>query len=357
MWSNAIDSNDIFNEDETIVDNVETHLKAPDKNSFIKIKYHWSEDPTKDEDWYVEQKRELNFDTRSINQELDLKFIGSTSCIFDDDLLSNLQSRKPKELIKLGHYSTLKLFSYLDPNEYYIIGVDTAKSLTGDYCAIEVFEYNSFKQVAEFFNRTGSLTKFTEIIVQVVKYIAERTNNRFVLAIENNSIGTAIIENLENLSESDSIDYINYVFSNSKDEFKYGINTNVKTKDQMVTIFYDYINDDPSIIKSSDLIDQFSVIEKRANGSVAAKSNQHDDLFMASCFCAYLKKQTLLDSKYLPLDSVQKKQEESIEDRLISNIIIKNPSSKNIFDSDEFNIFRSERDLIKTMDDFDDFSF
>lgn len=130
MYSNALDSDDIFNEDESLVDNVNELVAAPDKNSFIKIRYHWSEDPTKSEDWYLQQKRELNFNTRSINQELDLIFIGSTNCIFTDEFLSNLQSKKPIENVKLSHFSSLKLYQPLDPNQYYLMGVDTAKSLT-----------------------------------------------------------------------------------------------------------------------------------------------------------------------------------------------------------------------------------
>ena len=129
MWNNSLDSDDIFNEDESLVENVDQLVAAPDKNSFVKIKYHWSEDPTKTEDWYLQQKRELNFDTRSINQELDLIFIGSTNCIFTDEFLSNLEPKKPIENIKLSHFSALKLYSELDPNQYYLVGVDTAKSL------------------------------------------------------------------------------------------------------------------------------------------------------------------------------------------------------------------------------------
>lgn len=130
MWDNSLESDDIFNEDESLVDNVDQLVAAPDKNSFIKIKYHWSEDPTKSDDWYLQQKRELNFNTRSINQELDLIFIGSTNCIFTDEFLSALEPRKQIQSIKLSHFSTLKLYGELDPNQYYIMGVDTAKSLT-----------------------------------------------------------------------------------------------------------------------------------------------------------------------------------------------------------------------------------
>lgn len=129
MWDNALESDDIFNEDESLVENASELVASPHTNSFIKIRYHWSEDPTKSEDWYLQQKRELNFNTRSVNQELDLIFIGSTNCIFDDDYLSNLQSKKPIDTIKLSHFCNLKLYSELDSNQYYLVGVDTAKSL------------------------------------------------------------------------------------------------------------------------------------------------------------------------------------------------------------------------------------
>lgn len=129
MWENSLDSDVLFNEDESLVENASELVANPDTNSFIKICYHWSEDPSKSDDWYLQQKRELNFNTRSINQELDLMFIGSTNCIFDDDYLSSLQPKKPIETVKLSHFCNLKIYSKLDPNQYYLMGVDTAKSL------------------------------------------------------------------------------------------------------------------------------------------------------------------------------------------------------------------------------------
>ena len=136
MWNNALDSDDLYNEDESLVDNADSLIDSPDKNSFVKVKFHWSEDESKDEAWYTEQKRELNFDTRSINQELDLLFIGSTTCIFDDNFLSKLNPVKPYKSISLSHFSTLKLYDEINSSTYYLVGVDTAKSLfntNGDF--------------------------------------------------------------------------------------------------------------------------------------------------------------------------------------------------------------------------------
>lgn len=235
-------------------------------------------------------------------------------------------------------------------------------NVTGDYCAIQIFEYESFKQVGEFFGRLGSLTKFSDIVKDIIEYLCNETNNRILVGIENNSIGSAIIENLENSSNNSDMfgkkfttfDYTKYLYveDTQRDQYKYGINTNVKTKDQMISIFYDYITSDANLIASNELINQLSIIEKRSNGSVAAKHGHHDDLFMASCLCAYMKKKTILDSTYLTLDKVVIQQARQEEDFLLSNVLLTGSGKAR-----ELDVFYSERELLKSIDTFDDFAF
>ncbi len=187
-------------------------------------------------------------------------------------------------------------------------------------------------------------------------------NGRVLVGIENNSIGSAIIENLENSSSNPdmfdkkfvSFDYTKflYVEDSQRDSYKYGINTNVKTKDQMVSIFYDYVTSDPNSICSNDLINQLSIIEKRSNGSVAAKHGHHDDLFMASCFCAYIKKKTITDSAYSTLDKATILHAQQEEDFLLNSVLL----TGNV-KTRELDIFYSERELLKSVDEFDDFAF
>ncbi len=154
-----------------------------------------------------------------------------------------------------------------------------------------------------------------------------------------------------------TFDYTKYLYvdSSQKDAYKYGIYTNVKTKDQMVSIFYDYVVTDPELIYSNDLINQLSIIEKKSNGSVAAKYGHHDDLFMASCFCAYVKKKTITNPTYSTIDSVKSniRQLDKEDEFLVNNILLSGTRTK----SNDLNIFHSERELIKSIDDFDDFAF
>lgn len=190
-----------------------------------------------------------------------------------------------------------------------------------------------------------------------MEYVCGETNNRVLVAIENNSIGSAIIENLENAS-SNTFNYTKYLYieDSQRDQYKYGINTNMKTKDQMISILYDYINSEPKLIKSSELINQLSIIEKRSNGGVSAKHGHHDDLFMASCLCAYAKKKTILDPTYSTLDKLTLSKSRKEEEMLLNSILV-NSAPRKLHDLD---VFASERELLKSAEDFndlDDFAF
>ncbi len=297
MWNNAIDSDLIFDDNDLIVEEeAPVIVDDPEKNGFIKIRFHWSEDPEKGEEWYQEQRKDLNFDTRNINQELDLVFVGSTRCIFDDDLLSRLLPSKSIDRLKLIHTCNINLYLNrlnFDVTDYFIIGIDTAKSLTGDYNAIQIFSYANFIQCGEYFGKLGSITKYSDVIISLIDILAPIVNNRIILAIENNSIGTSIIENLENANTKDK-NYSQYIYSPEPNKY-IGINTNTKTKGLMVSHLYNLITDNPKCINSSDLINQLNIIERKINGSISAQSGYNDDLFMSAALCAYVRKISALE--------------------------------------------------------------
>ena len=269
MWLPDIDKNKIINESNS--------------NRYIKIKYHWSEDPTKTQKWYEDQCAEIA-DQRTINQELDLVFIGSTNCVFTDEILATFKSTNIVSKVLTPNLATLEIFiDQLDPNDYYLIGCDTAESLLGNYCVIEIYSFKDFHQIAELQFKYGSYTKFGQDIDFVFRWLMKKINNNIqniILCNENNSIGRAPIEYLFN-----NIKDINYELYMYKDNGKdLGIKTTGMSKSLMVGCFMQELNENPNIVKSQKLIDQLSGIEKTNSGTF--KSHGYDDLFMASCFCA-----------------------------------------------------------------------
>jgi len=307
MYDRAIESDNLFvmNKDTGIEewsDSCDEIVNDASKNSFIRIKYHWSEDPTKDLEWYEKQKKELNFNQRKINQELDLLFVGGDNCIFDDDTLQRLVFVNRDSVIDLKHQTKLDLFtSNFDQKDYYLIGIDTASSIKGAFNSIEIFSYKDFNQIGEMNVRLGSLVKYGEVIDDLFKWLYKIVGQRILLGIENNSIGKAIIEHL--LYHVNDFNYIPYIYKDlRKSEIpgqmidmtghEYGINTNTRTKELMVSLFYDAVIENPSRIKSQGLIGQMSAVQRSNRGTI--RSNTFSDMFMAACFCAYVRKMTQL---------------------------------------------------------------
>lgn len=313
-WMNAIDSDNLFEPDdgqdiniqnknlyyEKFKKNADDIVSDPSKNSFIRVRYHWSEDPRKDQNWYEIQKKDLNFNERRIGQEIDLEFVGATNCIFPDAVLKQLKKSvsKPIDMIPLLHGVFLKVFKEFNPLDYYIVGVDTASSTEGAFSSVEVFSFKNFEQVAEINVKLGSLTKYGEIVDKLCQYINQLVDGRLIVAIENNSIGKAIIEHLQNHAENDFNWYPYLYYEDSKLDAKgivkeYGINTNARTKDLMASCLYEFILEGPEYFHSEDLITQLHSITRNNSGLLS--SNTYSDCFMAACFCAYARKMKSLD--------------------------------------------------------------
>ena len=343
LWENAMDSDEFFITDSEMEDWVDEEtfnqlIDAPNKNNFVKIRYHWSEDPTKDETWYMNQKRELNFDMRKIRQELDLQFVGGQYCIFDDEILSAMESRRRYMTIHICHGAKLDLYvdpSELKSNDYYFIGVDTASSLRGAFNAIEIFSFKEFNQIAELKVKLGSLTKYAEVVEGVFQWLYKIVGDRIILCIENNSIGKAIIEGLLYHPKEENFSYSPFIYMN-REKNEYGINTNTKTKELIVSSFYEYIVDNPKIVKSNELIAQLHRLERSNSGVLTSKT--YTDLFMASGFCAYVRK-----LKFHELSAIVDYSTEEIQQSLIDEVkLMTSVSPKNMMKSRNMQLLEYE---------------
>ena len=239
-WNGSVDSDELFEIDQanglerwrTDID-VAERVNDPGRNTFIRVKYHWSEDYRKSEEWYRQQCQELD-DQRLVNQELDLLFVGGSNCIFDDDTLASWVAHKSVSQLECPHFTKLEIFEEkINPQDYYIIGCDTAASLTGAYCAIQIYSFKDFNQIAEIQVRLGSYTHFGEIIDHVFQWLYRQVGERIILAIENNTIGRAPIEHL--IHHCPDFNYHPFLFRDFKKESiqlkdEYGIATTGASK-------------------------------------------------------------------------------------------------------------------------------
>jgi len=87
-WARAWLSDEIFEGDNIVPRNdfLELMHSNDNKNNFVRFRIHWSE-TNKNEEWYKQQVKELNFNYRKVSQELDLVFLGSSNAVFPDEVL------------------------------------------------------------------------------------------------------------------------------------------------------------------------------------------------------------------------------------------------------------------------------
>jgi hypothetical protein len=342
LYSNTFDSDLVFekNETDTIIEG-NTHFLPGAKElyessgaGYIRVDYYWYMNKIKNphaltapEDidklpYKIEMIKKLPDKEVQFAQEFDLVFLSGTSHIFPSSFMAKIKPRPIIETIKCPHLALFNIYKKFSQDDFYLIGVDSAKSLIGDNACIQVFQYSTFEQVGEYIGKEGALYKVSDILKHIIQHIERLTNGRIIVIIESNAgFGAAVIENLERDSE---VEYTKYLYSDKPNQ--YGIQTNAINRDYMISHMYELFTSDPSVISSKTLISELSTLERRPSGKIEAGSGYHDDAVMASSFCAYVRAKTAL--RYMPLitntRNTELQRNEVINDTLRFNIIDEN---------------------------------
>lgn len=300
----SIKFDDVYDyENKCMYSDAHKQFEDEEKNAFISMKILWSE-THRTEEWYNEQRKELNFNQRKINQELDLVFLGSSTSIFSDDIISKLVPKKSIHNMQLPFGHNMKLFTELDPNELYLLGVDTAMSAgsNSDFSALSLTHARSGQEVGVWKGKFSVVKRLAALVKAAIKglhllYGLDEEHLRVV--IERNSIGKETVEELiYNDPEQDDFDYPAYVWQEQvkDDEYVYGLYTSNAGKmgngkrDQMFNELMNQVNAHPDFFHSDELIDELRNLEQKPNGRIEASRGQHDDVTMAFNFTLYVRK-------------------------------------------------------------------
>ena len=277
------------------------------KNGFICHRLHWS--LLYDQEWYDKQCAVLNYDMRKIGQELDIKFLGGSTSILDDETLGKMHIQDPIETVKMVHGYNLNIYSEIT-NKPLIMGVDTALSTlaTADYSTIYIMDAVSKEELASLKIRTGVLKIFSAVLKSVVMYInqnLEVNRSNISLGIERNSIGIAIIEDLVYDEFNDYEQYITRT-KTGKTDTQLGITTSASSRSKMQNLFLNTANASPEIYHSREIIEEINSLESTRTGKIQATSGQHDDLWMAQNLALYTR-EILIDSGKVLVEGVNPK--------------------------------------------------
>lgn len=184
---------------------------------------------------------------------------------------SSLLEQKSKHYIHLLENNSLRIYEEPEVGHEYIMMVDVAKGVGGDYSTFTLIDVTSrpFKQVAVYRNNKISPVLFPNIIV---KY-AEKYNKAYVV-VENNDQGAVVCNGIYF-----DLEYDNFYLESATKATGLGITMNKKVKRLGCSAIKDIIEN-----RKLQIVDETSIIEMStfvAKGqSYEASQGNHDDLMM-----------------------------------------------------------------------------
>lgn len=226
---------------------------------------------------------------------------GSSLSPYDADDLQAIEDKRGQiiEEIYINKYFKLDIYSKLDRNKIYFIGVDVANGYGEDHSAVTIFDPYEFKAVAEFksaYIGVKDLIKF--IYTLVIKHLP-----RSILAIERNANGESVLEHLRGTNV-----HANLYFDNSKDLVNdvddaldnkgwlkqqaerrklYGIYTQGKSRQRMFELLEGLVKENKDVFVCSHIIDDIMKLVRK-NSKIQAAAGAHDDNIMSFLMCIYL---------------------------------------------------------------------
>ena len=274
------------------------------KNGFVNCFIPYWEIPGRTEEWAKEQKAILG--DLKYNQEVECKFLGSALTLVNSGTISRLSPSYPvyskegldifEEPIYEMETNTIddKGVAIIKPPHSYVMVVDIAKGVGGDFSAFSVIDITEvpYKQVAKYRSNEISTLLYPNIIHKVA-----RDYNQAYILIEIN-IGEQVATILHEELEYENILFVNRSprgqivsggFGGGKVQL--GIVTDRKVKRIGCANLKTLLEEEKLLISDVDTISEISTfIETR--GSYAADDGYTDDLVMTLVLFSWLTTQT-----------------------------------------------------------------
>lgn len=256
-------------------------------NGFEPMFIPHTEIPGRDDAWAEEQLKMLG--ELKFNQEVLCNFLGSSNTLVNAHTLGAMSSIDPIYM-KDG----LDIFDDPIPEHTYVMGVDTARGVGGDYSAFTVVDATSvpYKLVAKYRNN-----KIPPMLYpNVVNKVARDFNNAYVM-IEINDMGQQVADILHSELEYDNIltttkdtnkQYLSPGFGRAT---QMGVRMTKQVKRQGCFTLKSLMEEKKLLIFDADTISEFSTfIEKM--GTWMADEGYYDDLVMSLVMFAWVTSNT-----------------------------------------------------------------
>jgi hypothetical protein len=174
-------------------------LGAGDSNGFDFVEVNWDRHPERDESF--RQGMIAKIGQLKWNQEFENQFISSDPLLINSMKLQQLKP-SPPTFEERG----VRFWGEIDPRNSYYVGVDISVGISGDYSTIQVLEFPSMNQFAEFRSNTISPQQLYARVKWVLTYLKTPKEGTGVngktpevyWSFENNGVGASLVALYQN---------------------------------------------------------------------------------------------------------------------------------------------------------------
>ncbi len=241
-------------------------------NGFAAFEATWDEHPERDATFKEEMLQKIG--QLKFSQEFECEFVSSDPLLISSLKLQSLKGRPPTH-----EDHGFKFWGDVNSSSSYYVGVDISVGINGDYSTVQVMEFPSMMQFAEF--RSNTITP--QALYKRVKWLLEHLKGQKVgrnqkspevyWSFENNGVGASIValyQNEDNFPEA--------VLISDKDRI--GMVTTNKSKILGCLEFKRLVekNTKPLLINSNLLIEELKNYISNGKNTYHAKPGATDDL-------------------------------------------------------------------------------
>lgn len=248
------------------------------------------------ESYFRKMCQQLTYDKVKIKREVLLvRMRGSSDSPFDPEDLDAINSmqKDPIRNMVLSRVFNIELYEKVDPRIPYFIGIDMSTGTNNDNTAITIVNPYTEKPIGEFKSPVMGHVDAAKFVRMIIRRVCPRG----ILCIERNSLGDALIELLRktdvagNLyfdkdrqvsgNNDERLDEQGFVKREAINRKSYGIFTNVKNREIMMSILLRFVADKKANFVTHNIIDDLNNLIKMASGKIAARPGAHDDSIMS----------------------------------------------------------------------------
>lgn len=236
------------------------------------------------------------------------QFIGKTGTLVDSNIIRTLLDKTKSISYKFLVDSDIRFYKELEPNMKYLISIDPSMGVNGDFAAIEVFEFPTFVQVAEWvddkLNQNDQVEKLKNLVLWMYKSLKEKGsfNPEIYWSLENNSVGEGFICSLReksiNMNYTKPQDYIKKAILISEiGNKRIGFTTTKRTKTMACSQLKSLLETNRITINSNIFAKELSNFTLKEIGETASSKTGHDDTITSTLtiILMYLQNKNTLD--------------------------------------------------------------